>query len=289
MKNEEVLEKVERELKLRGFSPHTIKAYLQYIQDLFDFTGKLHSKILFEDIKNFLENLSIEKNYSGSSVTLVKSAIRFYYEKLLKKYPVSEIEVAPREEKLPVVLTREEIKRIMNAATKLRDKLIIQTMYSCGLRVSEATSLKVEDLDFSDMTGTIRRGKGKKDRRIFLSRTLVKTIPSYLKTKKIPSVFLFSKSNGMPYTTRSFQLIIKGVAERAGITKKVHSHMFRHAFGTHLVEDGCDIVRVQGMMGHSSLETTRLYVTLSKEQFKGIKNPLDSLLEEQGMSEDEKE
>ena len=280
MKNEEVLERVERELKIRGFSQHTVKAYLQYLENLFNFTGKQHSKILFEDIKKFLEDLSIEKNYSGSSVTLAKSAIRFYYEKLLKKYPVSEIEVAPREEKLPVVLTREEIKRMMNAAVNPRDRLIIQTMYSCGLRGSEAVSLKVEDLDFSDMTGTIRKGKGKKDRRLFLSQTLAKTIPLYLKTKKTHSVFLFSKSNGLPYTTRSFQLIIKKVAEVAGITKKVHSHMFRHAFGTHLVEDGYDIVRVQGMMGHSSLDTTKLYVTLSKEQFKGIKNPLDSLLEE---------
>lgn len=280
MKNEEVLEKVERELKFRGFSPHTIKSYSQYLQGLFNFTGKLHSKILFEDIKKFLEHLSIEKNYSGSSVTLAKSAIRFYYEKLLKKYTISEIEVAPREEKLPVVLTRDEVKKIINSASNLRDKLIVQFMYSCGLRVSEAVNMKLEDLDFSDMTGTIRRGKGKKDRRLFLSNTVVKSIQEYIKTKENHSPYLFSKSNGLPYTTRSFQLIIKELAKRAGIAKKVHSHMFRHAFGTHLVEDGYDIVRVQGMMGHSSLETTKLYVTLSKEQFKGIKNPLDKLYEE---------
>lgn len=280
MKNEEVLEKVERNLKLRGSSEHTIKSYLQYLNQLFNFTGKTHSRIALEDIEKFLQYLSIEKNNSPSSVTLAKSAIRFYYEKMLKKYPVSEIAVAPREEKLPIVLSKGEIKRIIDVASNLRDKLIVQFMYSCGLRVSEATGMKLEDLDFADMTGTIRKGKGKKDRRLFLSNTVVQTIQDYLKMKKLPSRFLFSKSNGTPYTTRSFQLIIKKLAGKAGITKKVHSHMFRHAFGTHLVEDGYDIVRVQGMMGHSSLETTKLYVTLSKEQFKGITNPLDKLYEE---------
>ena len=279
MKNEEVLEKIERELKLRGSSPHTIKSYLQYLQNLFGFTRKLHSKILFEDIKKFLEHLSIEKKYSGSSVSLARSAISFYYEDMLGKYPIKKIRIGPREEKLPVILTREEVKRIIDSALNLKDKLIVQFMYSCGLRVSEAVNMKLEDLDFSDMTGTIRKGKGKKDRRLFLSNTVVKSIQEYIKAKENPSPYLFSKSNGAPYTTRSFQLIIKELAKKAGITKKVNSHMFRHAFGTHLVEDGYDIVRVQGMMGHSSLETTKLYVTLSKEQFKGIKNPLDKLYE----------
>lgn len=277
MKNEEVLERVERSLKLRGASDYTIKSYKQYLQNLFDFTKKQQSRILFEDIEKFLEYLSIEKNYSPSSVTLAKSAIRFYYEKMLKKYTVSEIDVAPRESKLPTVLTKSEVKKIIDSATNLRDKLIVQMMYSCGLRVSEAVNLKLEDLDLLDLTGTIRKGKGRKDRMLFLSNTAAKSIQEYIETKKTKSNYVFSKSNGEPYTTRSFQLIIKKLAEQAGITKKVHSHMFRHAFGTHLVEDGYDIVRVQGMMGHSSLETTKLYVTLSKEQFKGIKNPLDSL------------
>ena len=92
-------------------------------------------------------------------------------------------------------------------------------------------------------------------------------------------MFLFSKTNGLPYTTRTFQLIIKDLAEKAEITKRVHSHIFRHAFGTHLVEDGIDIVRVQALMGHESLETTRLYITLSDRHFKGIKSPLERLYE----------
>src|SRR3989344_242831 len=279
MKNDEVVEKVERELKLLGHSPRTINSYLTYLNELFNFTGKIHSRILFEDIKKFLEYLSIEKNYSGSSLNLVRSAISFYYEKMLEKYTVSKIRVKKIGKKLPTILTKQEVKRIIDAADNLRDKLIVQIMYSCGLRVSEAVNLKLENLDLSNLTGTVRSGKGNKDRRIQLSSILVNTIQAYLKTKEIPSMFLFSKTNGLPYTTRTFQLIIKDLAEKAEITKRVHSHIFRHAFGTHLVEDGIDIVRVQALMGHESLETTRLYITLSDRHFKGIKSPLERLYE----------
>ena len=279
MKNDEVIEKVERELKLLGHSPRTISSYLTYLNELFNFTGKIHSRILFEDIKKFLEYLSIERNYSGSSLNLARSAISFYYEKMLEKYTVSKIRVKKVGKKLPSVLTKQEVKRIIDAADNLRDKLIVQIMYSCGLRVSEAVNLKLENLDLSNLTGTVRSGKGNKDRRIQLSSILVNTIQAYLKTKEIPSMFLFSKTNGLPYTTRTFQLIIKDLAEKAEITKRVHSHIFRHAFGTHLVEDGIDIVRVQALMGHESLETTRLYITLSDRHFKGIKSPLERLYE----------
>ena len=281
MKNEEVLEKVERELKLLGNSQRTIDSYLLYLKELFNFTGKSHSRILFEDIKKFLEYLSLEKNYSGSSLNLVRSAISFYYQKMSEKYPVSKIGIKKIGKRLPGVLTKQEVRSIIDSASKLRDKLIVQIMYSCGLRVSEAVNLELENLDLSDLTGTVRSGKGNKDRRIQLNSILVNNIQAYVKSKEIPSVFLFSKSNGLPYTTRSFQLIIKKLAEKAGITKRVHSHIFRHAFGTHLVEDGVDIVRVQSLMGHESLETTRLYITLSDKHFKGIKSPLERLYEDE--------
>lgn len=277
MKNEEVLDKIERELKLQGKSQSTIKSYLIYLQKLFEFTEKLHSKILFEDIKKFLEHLSIEKNYSSSSMTLAKSAISFYYEDMLEKYPITKIKTKKKEKRLPVVLTKEEVIRILGAATNLRDRLIVELMYTCGLRVSEATNMKLENLDLNDMIGTVRSSKGNKDRVIPLSPKLVETIREHIKAKKVNSQFLFSKSDGSPYTTRSFQLIIKELAEKAGIEKRVYSHIFRHAFGTHSIEDGEDIVSLQDMMGHESLDTTRMYITLSKKRFKGKTTPLDRL------------
>ncbi|MBI4159170.1 tyrosine-type recombinase/integrase [Candidatus Woesearchaeota archaeon] len=281
MKNEEVSQKVERELQLLGHSQRTINSYLNYLNELFKFTGKSHSRILFEDIKQFLDHLSIEKNYSGSSLNLARSAISFYYEKILEKYTVSKIRIKKVGKKLPVVLTKQEVRKIIDSTSNLRDKLIVQTMYSCGLRVSEAVNMKLEDLDMANLTGMVKSGKGNKDRMIQLNRMLVSSMEDYLKTKKNNSPYLFSKNNGNHYTIRSFQLIIKKIAKNAGITKRVYSHIFRHAYGTHLVEDGLDIVRVQGLMGHESLETTKLYINLSKEQFKGVKNPLESLYEDE--------
>src|SRR3989344_4340923 len=277
MKKEEILEKIERELKLQGKSNHTIKAYLIYLNNLFDFTQKHPSRILLEDIKKFLEHLSIEKNYAISSKTLARSAIRFYYDEMFDKYSFKKVKVGKKITKFPVILTKEEVNKIINTATNLRDRLIVEFMYDCGLRVSEAVNMKLEDLDLSDLTGTIRSGKGNKDRNIFLSSSLVETIQNYLKTKKLPSPFLFSKTNGAPYSIRRFQTIIKNLAEKAGITKRVYSHIFRHAFGTHSIEDGEDIVSLQEMMGHSSLDTTKLYITLSKKHLKGKKTPLDRL------------
>ncbi len=281
MKKEEVLERVERELKLQGKSQHTIKSYISSLDNLFEFTQKHPSRILLEDIKKFLEHLSIEKKYSASSMILAKSAIRFYYEEMLDKYSFKKVKVKKREKRFPIVLTKEEIIKILNAATTLRERLIVEFMYTCGLRVSEAVKMKLEDLDMSDLTGTIRSGKGNKDRNIALSPRLVSTMQAYLKTKEAESPYLFSKSNGSPYSTRSFQMIIKKMAENAGITKNVHSHSFRHAFGTHSIQDGEDIVSLQEMMGHSSLDTTRLYITLSKKHLRGKKTPLDRLEGEQ--------
>jgi len=279
MQKEDILEKIERELKVQGKSKNTIKAYLNYLNNLFKFTQKHPSRILLEDIKKFLEYLSIEKNYSGSSMILVKSAIRFYYEEMLDKYSFKKVKVKKKEKKFPVVLTKEEIIRILNAASNIRDRLIVELMYTCGLRVSEAVNMKLEDLDLLDLTGTVRSGKGNKDRNVALSPKLAETIQIYLKTKKLQSSYLFSKSNGTSYSIRSFQTIIKRLAEKAGIKKNVYSHAFRHAFGTHSIQDGEDIVSLQEMMGHSSLDTTRLYITLSKKHVRGKKTPLDRLEE----------
>ena len=277
MQKEEILEKIERELKLQGKSKNTIKAYLNYLNNLFKFTQKHPSRILLEDIKKFLAYLGIEKNYSGSSMILAKSAIRFYYEEMLDKYSFKKVKVKKKEKKFPVVLTKEEIIRILNVASNIRDRLIVELMYTCGLRVSEAVNMKLEDLDLSDLTGTVRSGKGNKDRNVALCPKLAETIQIYLKTKKLQSIYLFSKSNGTPYSIRSFQTIIKKLAEKARITKNVYSHAFRHAFGTHSIQDGEDIVSLQEMMGHSSLDTTRLYITLSKKHVRGKKTPLDRL------------
>jgi len=279
MNKEEVRNKLETELRLQGKSNHTIKMYLFYNQGLLSYIKKPSHRITYDNIKQYLEYLTISKRYNASSISLARSALAFLYEDIMGKIHVKKIKIPKRERKLPTVLTKNEILRILQAANSQRNRLIIELMYSCGLRVSECTKLKIEDLDLDDKSGVIRQGKGKKDRIIFLSDTVIENIKSYLKLQNYAKGYLFQNKKQQAFSTRAIQKIIKKLAKKAEIAKEIHSHMFRHAFGTHLVENGVDITRVQMMMGHSSLDTTRLYVTLSKKALKDIKNPLDSIYE----------
>jgi integrase/recombinase XerD len=146
-------------------------------------------------------------------------------------------------------------------------------LYSTGLRVSELVNLKLEDINFSDKSGWVRRGKGSKDRLFVLSEKLVLDIQKYLERRE--HKFVFSKD--APLTTRNIQKIIKGTKTRAGLSKKVTPHTLRHSFATHLLEQGTDIRLIQSLLGHSSLNTTQVYTHVSTEQIKKIKNPLDNL------------
>ena len=146
-------------------------------------------------------------------------------------------------------------------------------LYSAGLRVSELVNLKVQDLNFQDKTGWVRRGKGAKDRVFAISETLSKDLEEYIKERN--HTYIFSKDD--PLTTRNIQKIIKGMRERASINKKITPHTLRHSFATHLLEQGNDIRLIQAMLGHASLSTTQVYTHISTDQIKRVRNPLDTL------------
>ena len=150
---------------------------------------------------------------------------------------------------------------------------MISLLYSSGLRVSELVNMKVQDIDFKECMGWVRRGKGSKDRMIVLSEGLVKDIEAYLKDRNY--TYLFSKEK--PLTTRNIQKIMVGLRKRTGIQKKITPHTLMHSFATHLLEQGNDIRIIQAMLGHSSLNTTQIYTHISGEQLKKVKNPLDLL------------
>jgi integrase/recombinase XerD len=146
-------------------------------------------------------------------------------------------------------------------------------LYSAGLRVSELVNLKVQDINFLEKTGWVRKGKGSKDRLFAISESLAKELEEFLQGRG--NTFLFSKDS--PLTTRNIQKIISGMKRRAGLNKKITPHTLRHSFATHLLEQGTDIRVIQTLLGHSSLNTTQVYTHISSEQIKKVKNPLDSL------------
>ena len=150
--------------------------------------------------------------------------------------------------------------------------LIIQLLYSSGLRVSEIVNLKPSDLDFNENIGWVRSGKGKKDRMFILSKKISKKLENFSKRFSDWN-YIFSKEK--PLTTRNIQKIVQKTTEKAGIEKSVHPHTLRHSFATHLLENGVDIRKIQVLLGHASLTTTQIYAHVSSKELKKIKSPLD--------------
>jgi integrase/recombinase XerD len=272
---EEELNKLKTELKLRGFSPLTARNYGFFVEKFLKGAGKPAAELNEEDAKNYLANLFDTK--SKNTIMLAAAALKFFYIEILKK-DFANVRIPKKDKALPQVLTKDEVKALINSADNEKSRLIISMLYSSGLRVSELVNLKVADLDFNEKTGWVRRGKGAKDRIFPLSENMMNDLKAYLEDKGAGNNYLFSKEKAL--TTRNIQKIIKGTKDRAKIAKKVTPHTLRHSFATHLLEAGTDIRLIQAMLGHSSLSTTQLYTHISSEQIKKVVNPLDNLMNE---------
>ncbi|MBU0667423.1 MAG: site-specific tyrosine recombinase/integron integrase [Nanoarchaeota archaeon] len=268
-----MLKKLDVELKLRGFSPRTVESYLYYNKQFINFCSKPADLVSEDDIKSFLSYLLSEKKVSNATLALVKSALKFYYDEILKMNIVN-IKTPKIAQKLPVVLTREEIKRLICGAGSKKTVLIIKLLYSSGMRVSELVGLRVSDLELESKSAWVRGGKGAKDRLVILSDLVVKDIYKYLKNRS--EDLLFNGRNGN-LSTRNVQKIVSLAAKRAGISKVVTPHTLRHSFATHLLENGTDIRVIQDLLGHANLQTTQIYTHVSNAEKRKVKSPLDQL------------
>ena len=270
MEKNEAIDKLKTELKLRGFSPLTVRNYGFFVNKFLLKQDKEVEQLTEDDAKAYLAEMFDTK--SKNTIMLAAASLKFLYTEVLKK-DFSKIKLPKKDRSLPEVLTKEEVKSLINAADNEKSRLIISLLYSAGLRVSELVNLKVDDINWEDKTGWVRRGKGGKDRIIMMSDTLMKDVQAYLAGRE--HKYIFSKEE--PLTTRNIQKIILGTKKRAGINKKVTPHTLRHSFATHLLENGTDIRVIQAMLGHSSLSTTQVYTHISSEQIRKVVNPLDSL------------
>jgi len=268
----EDVEKLRTELKIRGFSPLTARNYSFFVEKFLQKTKKDAKELTEDDAKAYLADLFDTK--SKNTVMLAAASLKFFFKEILKK-DFSNVKMPKKDSKLPEVLTKEEVKKMIESADNQKSRLIISLLYSTGLRVSELVNLKVEDLNVADKSGWVRRGKGAKDRLFVLSENLAKELQEYLQGKE--NKYIFSKEE--PLTTRNIQKIIKGTKTRAGIAKRVTPHTMRHSFATHLLEQGTDIRLIQTLLGHSSLSTTQVYAHVSSDLLKKIKNPFDGLTE----------
>jgi|TARA_Y100000310_G_scaffold44012_4_gene41102 integrase/recombinase XerD len=271
-----LLKKLETELKIRGFSKKTQSAYLFHNKRFLDFIKKNTDEIEVEDIKAYMAHLISDKGLKASSVGLAMSSLRFLYDEMMGKGLFVKIKLPKLEKKLPTVLTKEEMKRLISAITNPKHNLLIKMLYSSGLRVSECVNLRVHDLDLEERFGIVKGGKGGKDRNFILSHNLVNDLKAYLRNNDGENSYVFDVK-GRPLSIRQAQKIVVNAAKKAGIKKRVFCHALRSSFATHLLEAGTDIRVIQELLGHSNLATTERYTKVSREQLKKVKSPLDDI------------
>ena len=274
----ELLERFKQELVVSGYTQQTLKTYLTYVRAFLQQLKKPTEQAQREDIISFIAGKKEKDNASNATLALVYSALRYFFHTFLRKKIVDDIKMPKKAKKLPTVLTKDEVEALIQGAKRGRNRLIVEFLYSSGVRVSEATKIKVDDLDVNERVARVRGGKGNKDRIIILSKRWIKNLKKYLKRKKFPSEFVFSKrTNAKPISSDTIQRIIKHAAEKAGIKKHVTPHSLRHSYATHLLEAGENIRKIQELLGHSNLSTTQIYTKVSTEELKKVQSPLDNI------------
>jgi integrase/recombinase XerD len=271
----ELLNKLDIELKISKNSDYTRRNYLNSNKQFLNFVKKNPEDITKDDVKLYVAEYLTEK--SSTSIILFLSAIKYAFENLLEKDITAGIKRPKKEKRIPTVLSKEEMRRLMNALENKKSKLMVSLMYAAGMRVSELVSLKVRDLDFDEKTGHIRQAKGKKDRIFNIPEQLFNKLKKHAEMQKeSKSEYLFPGQRGQ-MSPRNLQKIVSKAAKKAEIKKDVHCHTLRHSFATHLLENGVDIRKIQELLGHADLSTTQIYTHISTEELKKIKSPLDTL------------
>ncbi len=268
---ENILDKVERVLKLRNYSPKTSKAYLLYIKMYIRFSEKTGIKDKQKAIEEFLLE-KYRRKQSPQTINLALNAVKFLYKEVLKNPQKIDLKFAKRNKKLPIVLSRTEIEKIIEATDNAKYKLIISLGYACGLRVSEVINLKVADLDINELVVHIKGAKGKKDRISVLSERLQNDLRNVIAGRNSKN-YLFNSNRGGILTTTSLQKMFRKSLYKAKISKPATFHCLRHSFATHLLENGTDIRHIQKLLGHSNIRTTQIYTQVANPKLKNIKSP----------------
>lgn len=268
---EEYLQKLE----LKRYSNNTVRSYVNCFERFMNaHPGMDLLSINEEDIRIYLQTFA-QSGKSNSFVNQQINSIKFYYE-VVKEMPnrFYSIERPRKEHKLPDILSQAEVKLILSNTSNLKHRCILSLLYSSGLRIGELLNLKIGDIDSSRMLVKVTQGKGNRDRLTLLSEKVLLELRAYYKEAK-PKTWLFESPTGEKYGRTSVGIILRKSAEKAGIRKKVHPHMLRHSFATHLLENGTDLRYIQSLLGHRSSKTTEIYTHVATNTFKKIKNPLD--------------
>ena len=265
---------------INDLSPNTIINYIRKISDLALYFDKLPEQIKEEEISRYFEKLITQsKGSSKSSFKHTVYGLKIYFKALGLETNIKLPKIKD-ENKLPIVLSKNECLMLFNASKNLKHRLILMMMYSGGLRVSELVTLNWNDIDVHRMTIHIRQSKGKKDRYVPLSNFILNDLLEYMKHNTKRKYVFYGKDNGIPMGKPGVRFLMNSALRHSGITKQgVCLHTLRHSYATHLLEDGLDIVSIKELLGHSKIETTLVYLHIVDCQKHKKSSPLDSLMD----------
>jgi integrase/recombinase XerD len=276
---EKFIERMCSDLQLRGRSPHTIRSYRRCVSDLCRYYNCSPSRLSGEKIRGYLLHLLNDRKLSSSSVNVQVSALTFFYVVTMRRRSLQNFLVRPKMAyRIPVVLSEDEVSRLIVTARTPRMRALVMLLYGAGLRVSEVTRLRACDIDASRGVLRIIESKGKKSRETLLCASLLRALRVYWKTRPVSeSPYVILGARGQPLTSRMIGKLISTLGQDAGVSKRVTPHLLRHCFATHLLEHGTDIRTLQSLLGHAKIETTARYVHISCSRFAGMRSPLDNL------------
>ncbi len=271
-------ERMIRDMQEKHFAPGTQQSYLNSVSGLAKYYNRPPDKINTDELHDYIAHLLIDRKVAVGTYHVTLTGLRFFYTVTLKvdknMVPLPSIKKVTR---LPEILSNEEVERLFNAARTSKQRAILMTVYSAGLRVSEVVNLKVTDIHSDRMSLRVNQGKGGKSRYTLLSKRLLQELRAYWNVKRSP-VWLFpGRDLNKPLTTRVAQYYYKRAVEKAEIKREGGIHTLRHCFATHLLESGVDIRTIQILMGHSSILSTVRYLQLTSKSIQGTKSPLDLL------------
>jgi len=266
-------------LQSKRYSANTIKTYTEALKTfLFYFKEKSFSKIDNQDIILFNNHYIIQNNLSASFQNQIVNAIKLFYKSVENKQLNLDLIHRPKREKtLPNVLSKEEVKAILEVTKNVKHKSMLSLIYACGLRRSELLNLKFSQIDSKRNLLIIKQSKRKKDRIVPLSNKIIDMLRTYYKSY-LPKKWLFEgQIEGTQYSEKSIQCVLKNALTKAKINKPVTLHWLRHSYATHLLENGTDLRYIQELLGHNSSKTTEIYTHVSTKNIQNIKSPFDDL------------
>lgn len=277
----------------RNYSLQTTKTYYSSILRLCIHSRKLPKDVVEEDIHSYLKNSQTERNLQASSIRTLRQAYLFYFKEIRKQLPTLRFPKMKKAAQLPEVLSEKEVVQLFESLSNLKHQLMLKLAYSSGLRVGEVVKLKYANIDFDRKMIRIQQGKGKKDRYSLLADSLLESIQfqydvqckvnllaglSSQKLGKLTDSWLFPGRDQSHISIRTAEKIFEIAKRKSGILKKVSFHSLRHAFATHLLEQGTDLRMIQTLLGHTNVRTTQIYTKVATSRLERIQSPLDRIL-----------